>query len=152
MRLHKKVKKRACIPYLARTAHFILQINKLFKLPIDARARQGNRYPSDYGFQIRLMERGVYRVIARPPPVAAARRSFPARRRPRSGGLSFSDSLFLAPQTVGRAGGRSVGGGKAASSSRSSLARIGKSVLRLCCGTVFLRLRPQTDGRGRRTD
>ena len=79
------------------------------------------------------MERGVYRVIARPLPSAGARCSFPGG----GGGLSFSDSLFLAPQTVGRSvavgrwrKGRSLGKGNAG------------------CGSVFLSpsYRPQTDG------
>ena len=70
------------------------------------------------------MERGVYRVIARPLPSAGARCSFPGG----GGGLSFSDSLFLAQQTVGR----SVEEERPLSHARS----LGKG--KADCGSVFL--------------
>ena len=74
------------------------------------------------------MERGVYRVIGLPLPATGARCSFPGSGGVRGRGLSFSDSLFLAQQTVGR----SVEEERPLSHARS----LGKG--KVDCGSVFL--------------
>ena len=75
------------------------------------------------------MERRVHRIIAKQLPAASARRSFPGGRD----GLSFSGSLFPAPQTVGRwRKGRSLTGE-------------GKTVV---CPCLFAPVLKQSDGRG----